>query len=68
MAWTASDLDAIKAAIGSGVLRVDYSDRTIVYRSMAELLQAKQLIEAEVNPPPGGGPVVRRSFASFRRD
>lgn len=42
--FTASDLAAIEAAIASGALRVEYNDRTVVYRSMKELLKAREVI------------------------
>jgi hypothetical protein len=50
MAWSQSDIDTLKAAIGSGILHVAYSDRTITYKSNADQLQALALMEREVNP------------------
>jgi hypothetical protein len=49
MAWTSTDLDTVKAAIATATLRVRTSDgRMIEYRSMDELLAAKQEIEREL--------------------
>jgi hypothetical protein len=49
MAFTSSDLDAIKAAIATGELSVRTSDgRQVTYRDLSDLLQAKAAIEAEI--------------------
>lgn len=45
MAWTQQQLDAIEAAIASGELTVRFGDRTVTYRSMTELLQARAVIK-----------------------
>jgi hypothetical protein len=44
MAWTQTQLDAVEAAIASGELTVRFGDRTVTYRSMDELLQARAVI------------------------
>jgi len=44
VAWTQQQLDAIEAAIASGELTVRFGDRTVTYRSMDELLQARAVI------------------------
>ena len=49
MAWTQTDLDAIKAAIAKGTLEVTHNGRTIRYRSMQDLIAAKREIESELN-------------------
>ncbi len=51
MAFTASDLTAVETAIKSGELKVQYNDRVVVYRSISELLTARDLIKQEVNAP-----------------
>lgn len=48
MAFTSTDLDNIKAAISTGELEVQIGDKRVRYRSMAELLQAKRVIEDEL--------------------
>lgn len=37
--WTQADIDALKTAIARGVRSVTYADRTVVYHSLAEMLQ-----------------------------
>jgi hypothetical protein len=53
MAWTQQQLDAIEAAIASGELTVRFGDRTVTYRSMDELLQARALIKQAVDEQAG---------------
>jgi hypothetical protein len=68
MAWTASDLTAIDAAIASGVQQVRFADgRQVTYASVESLLRARALIGAEVNGA-AAAPVNRSTFAEFRRD
>ena len=55
MAWTQIDLDAIEEAIASGTLRVEYNDRTIVYRSIDELLKAREAIKRALGLSKRGG-------------
>lgn len=49
MAFQQSDLDALNQAIANSTVEVRYRDRTVRYRSMQELLMAKETIEAELN-------------------
>ena len=49
MAWTQENLDDLKAAIAEGVTSVAYRDRTVVYRSLDEMLRTKDLIESELS-------------------
>jgi hypothetical protein len=42
--WTQSDLAAIRAAIAKGEMSVQFADRMVMYRSMADLLRAEQRI------------------------
>ena len=53
MAWTQSQLDAIEAAIASGELTVRFGDRTVTYRSMDELLQARAVIKESIDASAG---------------
>ena len=48
MAFTTTQYQAICDAIGSGELIVQYDGKRVEYRSVAELKQAKALIEAEL--------------------
>ena len=72
MAFTTSDLDAIRAAIASGELIVRTADgKQVELRSMAELLQAKAAIEAELAASSGpGAPRLypRHQLADFSDD
>jgi hypothetical protein len=62
MAWTQSQFDAIEAAIASGELTVRFGDRTVTYRSVDELLQARAVIKESIDA--GTGKVTDRfSFA-----
>jgi len=45
--FTSADLPAINAAITSGALSITSGSRTITYRSMSDLLRARDLILAE---------------------
>lgn len=49
MAWTQTQIDALKTAIAHGVKTVVYTDRTVTYHSIAEMLQVLAAMEAEVN-------------------
>lgn len=44
MAFTQSDLDKLDRAIADGALTVKYTDKEVTYRSMAELLKARDFI------------------------
>lgn len=46
MGFVQADLDAIRAAIAKGERMVMFSDRSVTYRSMAELLEAEARIAA----------------------
>lgn len=67
MALTQTDLDAIDAAIASGELSVrDKDGRQITYRSMGELLQARDAIRAEINSTSTTArPYPRHQLANF---
>lgn len=48
MSWTESDLTALNKAIGEGVKKVAYRDRTIEYRDLGEMLSLKNMMEIEI--------------------
>ena len=51
MAWTQADIDALDRAIATGALSVSYAGppaRSITYRSMTEMLQARALMQQQV--------------------
>jgi hypothetical protein len=62
MAWTQAQLDAVEAAIASGELTVRFGDRTVTYRSMDELLQARGVIKDSIAAESGAA-ADRFSFA-----
>lgn len=67
MSWTASDLVAIEAAIASGALSVQFSDRRVQYRTMDELLKARAIIKAQVESSTVSTS-TRSTFASYSKD
>ncbi len=46
MAFTQADLDAVRAAIAKGERSVQFSDRSVTYRSMEELFKAEEHISS----------------------
>lgn len=48
MAFSSTDLDAINSAIATGELSVEVNGRKVVYRSMADLVRARDLISADL--------------------
>ena len=56
MAWTMTDLEAIKAAIATGARRVRYKDHEVQYHSLEDMIRAKNMIQAEVENAGGGRP------------
>lgn len=44
MAWTTDDLTKIEQAIATGALEVEYETHRVKYRSIDDLLKAKQTI------------------------
>ena len=66
MAFTQSDLDTIRTAIASGALEVAYADGSKVkYRDLNDMLRTRDMIAAEVSPPPSTGNNSRVSLVSF---
>lgn len=64
MAWTDSDLTVIEAAIASGELRVKYQDKEVEYRSLEELLKARDLIREALGTVDRGSV---RTYSEFSR-
>jgi hypothetical protein len=48
MAFTTAQLDAIKDAIASGELSIEYEGKKVQYRSMDDLKAAHDMIRAEL--------------------
>lgn len=55
MAFQQSDLEAVERAIASGELSVSHNGRTVTYRSLADLLKARELISRALAGPARGG-------------
>ncbi len=65
MAYTLEQYQALQAAIAGGELSVRYADRSVTYRSIAEMLQILRLMENELglNADSNGG----RRLTSFSK-
>ncbi len=48
MAFTLNQLNAVDAAIASGQLSVEYDGKKFSYRSVEELMKARELIRSEL--------------------
>ncbi|CAJ0885229.1 hypothetical protein HUS70_06685 [Pandoraea nosoerga] len=48
MAYTTTQLDALKRALATGERRVSFGDKTVEYRSVEELQVAIRTVEAEL--------------------
>jgi len=70
MSFTTSDLTAIERAIASGELVVQYADKRIEYRSVAQLRQAREMIRGELEAAAAGAASARggTTLAVFSRD
>ena len=53
MAYTKAHLDAVERAIARGEKIVRYSDRTVEYRTVDELIKARDLIRTELTNAAG---------------
>ena len=50
MAYTQDQYARLCESIALGAVTVQYSDRTVTYRSLTQMLQIKQLMEKELFP------------------
>lgn len=66
MAFTQSDLDAVNTAISSGELKIEVQGRLVIYRSVAELITARDLIKAELAAAEIANTAVRRGAYTVR--
>lgn len=46
--WTLADLNALTAAIAQGARKVKYADKEVEYRSLAEMMQLRDLMMREL--------------------
>ena len=66
MATLQDQLAALKAARGSGELRVTYNGKTVEYRSIDELTKAIAAVQGEIDAE-SSTPTFRSSVAYFDR-
>lgn len=50
MAYTLEQYEALKEGIALGATTIQYSDRTVTYRSVSDMLRIKSLMERELFP------------------
>ena len=48
MAFTQTQLDLLNNAIAQGVLEVKYADKTVIYRSLSEMMAIRDTIKTEL--------------------
>ena len=69
MAFTQTDVDALKAALATGALKVRYADgREVTYRGLSDLQRAIAIATAEVAGSGAETFGANRSVAGFRRN
>lgn len=66
MSFTVDQLTAIESAIASGELKVAFNGKEIVYRSMNDLIQARNTIKAALQQA-GSLPQKTRRFSFITR-
>jgi len=52
MAWTQADIDALKAALKTGMRRIQFADQEFEWHSLTEGLELLARMEREVGKPP----------------
>lgn len=67
MAFNQTQLDAIETAIASGELKVVFDGREVMYRSIDDLLKARNTIKASLQASGITATVPRVSYASISR-
>lgn len=63
--FTFENLAALNAAIATGAKRVEYQDKTVEYRSLAEMFKIRALILGQLGAATGRG--RRRMYASVSK-
>lgn len=64
MAFTIQQYEALKSAIATGTQTVSYGDKTVTYRSIAEMKEVLRIMENELFP---NRATPRRRYACFDR-
>lgn len=65
MSFTTTQLEAIETAIASGELKVAYDGREVIYRSMDDLIKARNTISAALQS--AGTVTAKRKFSYISR-
>lgn len=65
MAWSQTDIDALKASMAKGVRRVRYTSGEVEYQSLAEMRELLGDMEREVNPDSHSSRRVARFVGGF---
>jgi len=63
MAFSQTQLDSLDQAIADGALEVKYRDRTVIYRSLKEMLQIRDLMRKDLGIIQKGATRVKASFS-----
>lgn len=66
MAFTQQNLDALEQAIATGTLSIEYNGKKVTYRSMGDLLRARDVIKTELAKQQPASP-PRSSVAIYQR-
>jgi hypothetical protein len=67
MAWTEADLNALDACIAKGEKSVTFADRTVTYRDVSEMLQARAVISAALAAASSDTPRPRQWLGTSSR-
>jgi hypothetical protein len=69
MAYTTTQLQALEDAIASGELTVTYDGKTVTYRSIKELMTARDFVQQKLEDAGTlASTYPRRSYAAFSKD
>lgn len=55
LTWTTQHLKDLEEAMAQGVQRVEYNDRTVIYRSLQEMKETRELIKRALGLNKRGG-------------
>lgn len=67
MAVTQADIDALTSAIASGERQVTHGGRTVTYRSIDDLIKARDTLQRELNDQtPGARPKQAKLYYAGR--
>lgn len=66
MALTQTDLDTLDAAIATGELKVEFDGRSVLYRSIGELKEARAHVASVIAAGGAGSPARRTGSYKFR--